>query len=138
MIEVSLIGIDKAIQRLDHITSFIIPGALYGIEESITMLEQDIKNKAYMEGREDYAEAIESGMNWSMMYGIVGPTLDYAPVDEMGDVARYIHTRCPWWRYLEPKLRKRVIKSPILQEVWATNSGRIRDIIIKSIKEWIK
>jgi len=138
LIEVELIGIDKAIQRLDHIASFIVPGALYGVEESITMLEQDIKSKAYAEGREDYAEAIQSGMNWNMMYGIVGPTLDYAPIEEMGDVARYIHGRCPWWKYLAPKLRKRVIKSPILQEVWNEKSGMIRDIIIRNIKEWIR
>lgn len=138
MIEVELKGIDKAIRRFDDIISFIVPGALYGINESIELLENKIVERATQEGQNKYAESVTKEMNWVEMYGIVGPSVEFAPVDEMGDVSRYIHARCPWWRYLTPRLRKRVVSFPMLREVWVNNRDTIRDIIVKNIKEWIK
>jgi len=138
MIKLNITGIDEATRKLNLMSTEIIRGALYGIEESIILLEDRVRERAIQEGREDYADSIVSRMNWAQQYGIVGPSLSYAPLEEMGTIAKFIHERCPWWKYLEDRLRPRVPSFPLLREVLTNNRDIIENTIIRNIRELIR
>jgi len=132
---IKLTGVNEGIKYLTNVTNNFIPKAMEGIEESVIMLKDEIENTARIAGYDEYADSLEWEINREQWYGIVGPTVDYAPLIEMGETAKYIHARCPWWKYLETRLRARVPSFPMLEQIAMENTDRIKEILISRIRE---
>jgi len=132
---IKLTGVNEGIKYLTNVTNNFIPKAMEGIEESVIMLKDEIDYRARELGRHDYADSIAWEVNREQWYGIVGPTLEYAPLEEMGEVAKYVHARCPWWKYLETRLRPRVPSFNMLEQIAIENTDRIKEILINRIRE---
>jgi len=135
MIKVTITGAEEGVKYLTNAINTLIPKAMEGLEESLILLKDRIYNRAMTEDNVRYAESVEWEINREQWYGIVGPTLDYAPLEEMGEIGRYIHARCPWWKYLESTLRERVPAYPLLYNVWIENQFEVEEILKARIRE---
>ena len=135
MLKINISGADEASKYFTKVQNDLIPTLLDGIESALIMLEVEIESKARQAGKEEYAESVIAFMNRPQMYGIVGPSIEYAPIEEMGRVAAFVHARCPWWKYLEPKLRARVPSFPMLQQIAIEKTDEIKAIIVNKLRE---
>jgi len=66
---------------------------------------------------------------------IVGPSISYAPLKEMGSRARFVTYACPWWKYLGVTLRKRVPASPVLKDIIDRIIPDFIDTVVRYIQD---
>jgi len=110
--------------------------ATRGTNEAGWMLYDEISKDPRVD--DTYRRSLVVETDFGAMRTIVGPTIEYAPLKELGDRTRFVRYGCPWWRYLGVKLRKAVVSTPILGDVVAKNIERIKAIIVKNIVEGMR
>jgi len=130
-------GIDEAIRKMETIAADIRNMTLLAMDEAGEYLAERIRELTMRENPE-YARSVESRTNFAQGYTIVGPTLEYAPLIELGARTRYVHYKCPWWEYIGGKLRKRVVAEPKLPGIVNQELGNCKEIIVKFLREWFK
>jgi len=134
MITVTVKGVNDAIGRLREISDNIGNYATEGTNLAGHFLAARIQAKTFP----GYGKSVVVETDYSAKRTVVGPSISYAPLKELGSRAKFIKYGCPWWKYLAVKLRGRVPSDPMLHTIVAESLDEIKNIIIGNIIKRIR
>jgi len=131
MIRVSIKGLNTAIERTQEIIDNL---QYYTTEGMLEAAYEVILPKIWERAPKEYARTVEIIPDYARHRVIIGPTIEYAPLKELGERAKYITRTCIWWRYVRATIRKRIPATPVLGPIAEESRTEIHNRIVQTIK----
>jgi len=126
------IDISEASRKIHEILTNLDTTVLDGMILAGDMLRQELISRA---PNDEFASSVE--LYYAPNEVIVGPSVKWAVPYVKGWRTHIASTRCPWWRYLRPTIRREFKGSDLLRTIVTEKFEHIKQIIRYRIYEWL-
>ena len=136
--QVIVTGATEGAKIINDIINNIEVAVLAGMEEAAGDIEYQIIQEAARAGEVKYAESVVIRRYPSENKIVIGPTAEWAEIQEEGLSAAVYTDECAREHYPEASSRGREERIAILHNVAGNNLERMRNIIVNKVRTLVK